>query len=145
MMNLLQIKTVRYQAAKDAIRQIRTKVFQEEQGVAEELEFDGWDETVVHLLACLEEKAIGTARIREIDADTFKIERLAVLPEYRKQGVGKQLMETAIKTISQSQASLVVVHAQAYITQLYLQLGFEIVGDRFDEAGISHVKMMKQL
>ncbi|MEM8673779.1 MAG: GNAT family N-acetyltransferase [Cyanobacteria bacterium P01_G01_bin.67] len=145
MMNLLQIKTVRYQAAKDAIRQIRTKVFQEEQGVAEELEFDGWDETVVHLLACLEEKAIGTARIREIDADTFKIERLAVLPEYRKQGVGKKLMETAIKTISQSQASLVVVHAQAYITQLYLQLGFEIVGDRFDEAGISHVKMMKQL
>ncbi|MEM7759161.1 MAG: GNAT family N-acetyltransferase [Cyanobacteria bacterium P01_A01_bin.40] len=145
MMNLLQIKTVKYQAAKDAIRQIRTKVFQEEQGVAAELEFDGWDETVVHLLACLEEKAIGTARIREIDADTVKIERLAVLPEYRKQGVGKKLMETAIKTISQSQASLVVVHAQAHITQLYLQLGFEIVGDRFDEAGISHVKMMKQL
>ncbi|MEM7591619.1 MAG: GNAT family N-acetyltransferase [Cyanobacteria bacterium P01_A01_bin.83] len=144
-MTSLEIKTVSYTEAKAAIRHIRTKVFQEEQGVAAELEFDGWDETVVHLLACLDGKAIGTARIREIDAKTFKIERLAVLAEFRKQGVGIKLMEAALQKISSSPKSLIVVHAQEYIAQLYQQLGFAIVGDSFNEAGITHVKMIKQL
>lgn len=144
-MTSLEIKTVRYNEAMADIRHIRTKVFQEEQGVAAELEFDGWDETVVHLLACLDDKAIGTARIRELDAKTFKIERLAVLPEFRKQGVGTKLMEAALQKISSSSKALIIVHAQEYIAGLYQQLGFAIVGDSFNEAGITHVKMIKQL
>ena len=145
MINSLRIKTVKYQDEIVAIRQIRTKVFQEEQGVLIELEFDGLDEQAVHFLAYLNGKAIGTARIREIDPDTVKIERLAVLPEARKQGIARQLMKTALKVISQQNKSLVIVHAQEYIARLYQQLGFEIVGEKFSEAGIVHVKMLKQL
>ena len=144
-MTLLQIKQVTYQTEKADIRHIRTKVFQEEQGVAAELEFDGWDDSVVHLLAYFNGQAIATTRIRNIDDSTAKIERLAVLPEYRRRGVGKQLMETALKTIAPSQKSQVVVHAKEYATPLYQQLGFVVVGDRFSEAGIPHVKMLKQL
>ena len=144
-MILLQIKQVEYQAEKADIRHIRTKVFQEEQGVAAELEFDSWDDSVVHLLAYLNGQAIATTRIRDIDASTAKIERLAVLPEFRRQGIGKQLMEAALKTIAPSQKSQVVVHAQEYVTPLYQQLGFVVVGDRFSEAGMTHVKMLKQL
>ncbi len=145
MINSLRIKTVKYQDEIVAIRQIRIKVFQEEQGVLIELEFDGLDEQAVHFLAYLNGKAIGTARIREIDPDTVKIERLAVLPEARKQGIARQLMKTALKVISQQNKSLVIVHAQEYIARLYQQLGFEIVGEKFSEAGIVHVKMLKQL
>ncbi|MGB5631964.1 MAG: GNAT family N-acetyltransferase [Waterburya sp.] len=144
-MNSLQIKTVEYQDEIVAIRQIRTKVFQEEQGVSPELEFDGLDQPAVHFLAYANGKAIGTARIREIDPDTVKIERLAVLPEAREQGVGRQLMETALKVISQQDKFLAIVHAQEYIARLYQQLGFEIVGEKFSEAGIIHVKMLKHL
>ena len=145
MINSLQIKTVAYQDEIVAIRQIRTKVFQEEQGVSQELEFDGLDEQAVHFLAYVNGKAIGTARIREIALDTVKIERLAVLPEGRKQGIARQLMKTELKVISQQNKSLVIVHAQEYIARLYQQLGFEIVGDKFTEAGIVHVKMLKHL
>lgn len=144
-MTSVKIKTVQYLDSMVAINQIRTKVFQEEQGVSGELEFDGLDASATHFLAYIDDKAVGTARIRKIDADTAKIERLAVLPNYRKQGIGKQLMLTALSTISRGGKSLAIVHAQAYIAQLYEQLGFEIVGEQFNEAGIPHVKMIKQL
>jgi predicted GNAT family N-acyltransferase len=144
-MDSLKIKTVQYQDSMVAINQIRTKVFQVEQGVSAELEFDGWDTSATHFLAFVNGKAVGTARIRAINEDTAKIERLAVLPDYRKQGIGKQLMRSALSTIAQQDKSLAIVHAQAYIAQLYQQLGFEIVGEQFNEAGIPHVKMIKQL
>ncbi len=140
----LQIETVKYQDKIAAIKHIRTQVFQKEQKVSPELEFDGLDADAIQFLAYLNGKAVATARIREIDADTVKIERLAVLPEYRKQGIGKQLMESAL-SVSRLDKSQVIVHAQEYIASLYQQLGFEVVGERFNEAGIAHVKMVKQL
>ncbi len=144
-MSSVEIRTVRFQDEIAAIEQIRTKVFQEEQGVAAELEFDGLDEDAIHLLAYQDDRAVGTTRIREIDAKTAKIERLAVLPEARKQGLAKKLMLTALETISEQNKTTAVVHAQTYIARLYLQLGFEIVGEEFSEAGIAHVKMIQKL
>jgi predicted GNAT family N-acyltransferase len=144
-MNSLRIETVQYQDRMVAINQIRTQVFQEEQGVPAKLEFDGLDAGATHLLAQINGEAVGTARIREIDGNTVKIERLAVLPNYRKQGIGKQLMVSALSAITQRGKFLVIVHAQEYIIQLYQQLGFEVVGEKFNEAGIPHVKMIEQL
>ena len=142
---LLQIKTVKYQDEIAAIAHIRTQVFQKEQGVSAELEFDGLDADAIQFLAYLNGKAVATARIREIDANRVKIERLAVLPEFRKQGIGKQLMESTLSVVYSLDKSKAIVHAQEYIASLYQQLGFEVVGERFSEAGIAHVKMVKQL
>jgi predicted GNAT family N-acyltransferase len=141
----LQIKTVNYQEQLQAIQTIRTIVFQEEQGVSTELEFDGLDAIATHFLAYLDHQPVGTTRIRNIDEQTVKIERLAVLPEARKQGIGRKLMETALEVITNQNKHIAIVHAQEYIANLYRQLGFEQVGDRFTEAGISHIKMAKQL
>ena len=143
-MNSLQIKVVDYCDEIDAIKRIRTKVFQQEQRVLPELEFDGLDQAAIHLLAYSNNQAVGTARIREINTDTVKIERLAVLKNFRKQGIARQLMRFALNTVAQDK-TLAVVHAQEYIASLYQQLGFTTVGDRFTEAGIAHVKMIKHL
>ena len=144
-MNSLQIETVRYQDEIAAIKHIRTTVFQKEQGVSADLEFDGLDEGSIHLLAYSNGEAVGTARIREINGDTAKIERLAVLSSARTKGIGKQLMQSALDIILQQHKSQAIVHAQEYIANLYQKLGFETVGERFNEAGIPHVKMVKQL
>ena len=144
-MDSLQIRTVQYRDEIGAIKHIRTKVFQEEQGVAADLEFDGLDAEAIHFLAYVNNKPVGTARIREIDSNTTKIERLAVLPQARHQGIGSKLMSAALETIARQNKTTVVVHAQEYIASLYQRLGFKIVGERFSEAGIDHVKMVKQL
>ena len=144
-MNNLQIKQVNYSEAKLAIEAIRIKVFQEEQKVPAELEFDGLDESSLQLLAYLDRKAVGTARIREVEKQTAKIERLAVLPEARGNGIGRKIMETALKIASDRHYITVVVNAQEYIKKLYQRLGFEQIGDTFEEANITHVKMIKKL
>jgi predicted GNAT family N-acyltransferase len=141
----LKIKIVAFQEYLQPIQDIRIQVFQIEQGVAAELEFDGLDESATHLLAYLDSQSVGTARIRFLDKQQAKIERLAVLPIARKQGIGKQLMLLAIELIKKSETELIIVHAQAYIQKLYQQLGFEIKGKQFVEAGIPHVKMVKKL
>ena len=142
---MLNIKTVKYKDAIAPIEEIRVRVFQQEQGVAAELEFDGLDEGAIQLLAYWDDRAVGTARIRELTVDTAKIERLAVLPEARKQGIGKKLMQTALEIIERENKTKAIVHAQSYIADLYKQLGFKTVGEEFSEAGIVHVKMSKQL
>ena len=144
-MNKLFIKTVKYREELQSIQTIRTKVFQQEQKVAAELEFDGLDETATHLLAYLEGQPVGTARIRKIDRQTAKIERLAVLPTARRKGIGKQLMEKALEIIAMQKYQLVIVHAQEYVKPLYQQLGFKQIGNKFEEANIPHIKMMKKI
>ena len=144
-MTAIIIKTVDYLEEVQAIQSIRKQVFQKEQGVPQELEFDGLDRTAIHLLAYLEKKPVGTARIRTVDEKTAKIERLAVLTTARRRGIGKQLMEKSIEIIANQHYQIIIVHAQEYIKNLYQQLGFAQVGNIFEEANIPHVKMIKKI
>ena len=145
-MRNLQIEIVTYNKQLRPIQSIRRTVFQVEQGVASELEFDGQDERAEHLLAYINGQPVGTARIRAVSEQVAKIERLAVLPSARGRGIGTQLTEQALAVIvSKNSYTQVMVHAQEYIKGLYEKLGFEQVGKPFDEAGIVHVKMMKIL
>ncbi len=128
-----------------AIAAIRKSVFQEEQGVDPALEFDGKDETSQHLIAYLDDKAVGTTRIRYLDDKTAKIERLAVLSTVRGQGIGKKIMENALQVITSQNIREVVIHAQTSVKVLYQKLDFVEEGEIFEEAGITHVIMKKNL
>jgi len=128
-----------------AIQGIRKSVFQEEQGVDPDLDFDGEDETCDQLIASLDKEYVGTARIRYLNQTTAKIERLAVLPIARGYGVGKKIMEKALEIIDSKNIPEVVIHAQEYIKVLYQQLGFQQEGEVFEEGGIRHMKMRKKV
>lgn len=144
-MSQITLKIVQYTDNSSEINTIRIQVFQIEQGVDPELEFDGKDETAEHLLAYLDNQSVGTARIRYLSPKTAKIERLAVLSTARGLGIGKKLMEKAVEVAAQNDVEEVMIHAQEYVKNLHQQVGFEQVGERFDEAGIPHIKMIKRL
>jgi predicted GNAT family N-acyltransferase len=144
-MNQITLRIVNYTDNSSEIKAIRTQVFQIEQGVDPEIEFDGKDETAEHLLAYLDNQPVGTARIRYLSPKTAKIERLAVLSTARGLGIGKELMEKAVEIAAQNDVEEVVIHAQDYVKRLHQKIGFEQVGESFDEAGIAHVKMLKRL
>ncbi|EAZ92931.1 GNAT family N-acetyltransferase [Crocosphaera chwakensis] len=138
------IQIINYQENLEAIKTIRVNVFQQEQGVDPDLEFDGYDNNCLHFLAYLDGQSVGTARIRYLDESTAKIERLAVLSHARGQGIGTALMKQAIAFITeQKKYGKIIIHAQVYIQKLYEKLGFEPIGDRFTEGNILHIKMVK--
>jgi predicted GNAT family N-acyltransferase len=142
-MSLITIKIADSPEEIAAIKTIRKTVFQTEQGVNENLDFDGKDESCDRLIATLNQEFVGTVRIRYLDPETAKIERLAVLKTARGYGLGKQLMEKALEVAKNKNISKVIIHAQEYIKGLHQQLGFVEEGDIFEEAGIKHVKMIK--
>ena len=145
MTNRVVIQVAQLPADLPQIFQIRYQVFQIEQGVDPALEFDGKDEQAIHLLAYLNQIAVGTARLRLLNPQTAKIERVAVLSEMRGLGIGKQIMETALEVLKSANVAEVQIHAQEQVRNFYLGLGFVPEGAVFEEAGIPHVKMKKRL
>jgi predicted GNAT family N-acyltransferase len=142
----LHIKTCLFEDESNAIRSIREAVFQIEQGIDSALEWDGLDRAAVHLVATIQGKSAGVARLREISGSSvLKLERLAVLPAYRHQGIGGEIVHTAI-AYSQTQGYVkLALHAQMPTVEFYKRLGFKAIGDPFDEAGILHLKMEQSL
>jgi len=144
-MSQLTFKVVDYRDYSADIQGVRRSVFHIEQGVDPALDLDGKDETADHILAYVENQPVGTVRVRYLDHQTAKIERLAVLLSFRGQGIGKLLMEEALAIAAKNKVNTVIIHAQDYVKQLYLKLGFIPDGELFEEAGIAHLKMIKSL
>lgn len=134
-----------YLQAKNQIHAIRQQVFQQEQGVAPEIDFDGEDSTATHVLAYCQGNPVGTARIRYLSETLAKVERVAVLLEHRGRGMGKALMWEAIAHLRQHEIPVVKIHAQLQAKSFYEKLGFQQKGEVFLEADLPHVEMQMQL
>jgi predicted GNAT family N-acyltransferase len=130
-----------------AARSIRQAVFVQEQGCPEEEEWDAFDETSRHVLGFLVDRPIAAARFREVMLDAepaAKLERFAVLQEFRGLGFGKQLVARVLEQARSAGYHCFVLHAQAHLERFYAACGFEATGERFFEVGIPHVKMMRR-
>src|SRR5690349_15871990 len=71
---------------------VRMKVFVEEQAVPIEEELDSYDAVAQHFVVEEDGRVVGTARLIDKGDGTGKIGRVAVLQEYRRQGIGRDLM-----------------------------------------------------
>jgi predicted GNAT family N-acyltransferase len=141
----LSMKICLFTDESQAVRSIRETVFQQEQGISSQLEWDGLDEHCLHLVAKLGREAVGVGRLRELTADILKLERLAVLANYRQQGVGSEMVHTAIAYGKEQGYFQISIHAQASTARFYEHLGFTKIGNPFDEAGIEHIKMERSI
>ena len=122
---------------------IREMVFIIGQNIERGIEIDGKDEEALHFLLKHFSMPIATARARQIDDEIWKIERVAVLKEYRSYGYGKRIMSEIEEVLKEKGARKYVLNAQIQVQGFYEKLGYNAVGDVFEEANIPHVKMEK--
>lgn len=144
---MIRVKVVENDVELQQAYDIRRKVFIEEQNCPEEEEFDGFDDEAIHFIAFRSGQPIGTSRYRKTEKG-LKLERFAVLEEERGAGAGKRLVQTTLAHIEQQhyeKGTLLYLHAQINALHLYSHMGFEIVGDKFEEVGIEHFKMEKRI
>jgi predicted GNAT family N-acyltransferase len=128
-----------------AALEVRRQVFVEEQDIAPELELDGKDGEALHMVVVSEDRVIGTARVMFADGRQAKIERMAVLKSHRRQGIGKGIVSFLLKELNRRLIKQAVLHAQLPVAAFYRSCGFVETGSAFVEAGIEHIKMIKQL
>ncbi len=124
---------------------LRRVVFIQEQGVSEADEVDGLDDSALHLLAFLDDRPMGTARLL-LKGATGKIGRVCVLPEARGTGLGAALIRTALEVLRrQPGVSEAYLGSQSHATGFYEKLGFTVEGEEFLDAGIPHRHMRRPL
>jgi predicted GNAT family N-acyltransferase len=137
--NPFTVSLVSWRDAEPLLRAIRETVFIREQGVPEELEWDGLDEGCRHALALsLQGEAIGCGRMLA----NGHIGRIAVLPQWREQRLGTAIMETLLAEARAQGLKRVDVDAQTQAVPFYRRLDFVEQGEVFMDAGLPHIKMV---
>ena len=119
---------------------IRGYVFVIEQEIDWEIEYDGLDDQCILFTAYKGDKAVGAARLYK-----NKVGRVATLKEYRKQGIGKLIMDAIEEYAKNNNMPFLILHAQLYVKDFYEHLGYIVEGEIFQEAEINHVLMIKTL
>jgi hypothetical protein len=128
-------------AEAEAMR-IRDAVFVAEQGVPREIERDEWDRRSDHALAFDRAgRIIGTGRL----LPDGHIGRMAVLPEWRGQGIGGRILAALMARARERGMRRVVLNAQTHAAPFYARHGFVAFGEEFMEAGIPHVAMAREI
>lgn len=116
---------------------IREQVFIQEQGIEPEDEWDDFDSIAMHSIVYDKEQPIATARL----LPQHSVGRVAVLMPYRKQGIGKILMQHIIEYARQHKLPYLKLSAQTYVTAFYEALGFKVQGEVYQDCGIPHIDM----
>jgi predicted GNAT family N-acyltransferase len=137
----LNIRVANWENDKEILAKIRRLVFIEEQNVAEELEWDEYDVSSTHFLVTLENRVVATARLKT----DGQLGRMAVLAEYRNQGIGSKLLDFVLHNAATQNLKQVYLHAQVAAIPFYEKHGFITRGNIFHEANIAHREMLKKI
>ena len=125
---------------------LRTDVFFLEQKIdEEELDWRDSEDTTEHLWIS---DAAGTAAYLRVLLDAEPTHRdarrlfgrVVVRPDRRGEGLAQLLIE---RVIAQHGHEAMVLHSQDYIAPLYAKFGFELFGESYLEAGLSHTSMYR--
>ena len=130
----------------DDSRYIRHIVFEIEQGFQDEFDdVDGWAYTIV-----LYDKggaAIATGRVFLYDQDNsiYKLGRIAVVKQYRKHGLGAEVVKELEKIAIEKGAKTLFISAQVRSQGFYEKCGYVATEEKYFEEHVPHVKMLKTL
>lgn len=137
----ISIFQVSWQAAQHELQAVRTPVFVVEQLVSPDFEWDEIDAQAVHLLVMHHAQPIACLRIIAYQ----KIGRMAVLKEWRNKGLGKALLEEAVRICRAQGSASVRLSAQTHAVQFYQKAGFKQTSEEYTDVHIPHVDMQLDL
>jgi YbgC/YbaW family acyl-CoA thioester hydrolase len=143
---VVQMRTGGWPELGEAASLIRSRVFVEEQRIPAEMEWDEADATAVHALAYNRlGQPVATGRLLQPKPGVARIGRMAVHQALRGSGVGRQVLNALLSVATARGDREAVLHAQRTAVDFYSGLGFTPRGEPFEEAGIAHIEMARDL
>ncbi|MNN70596.1 putative N-acetyltransferase YjcF [compost metagenome] len=89
---------------------------------------------------------VATGRLIYYKADTAKMQRIAVLKDYRSKGYGRILLLAMEELARELGLESSVLDGQCHAENFYSKLGYKVISaEPFYDAGILHVRMLKAL
>ena len=127
------------------VLQLRSEVFVVEQACVYE-DLDDVDQKAYHLLVREGKELIGYLRVFFPEKDRICIGRVVVKKSHRRQGVATKLLKESLRwSRKHRKEKMVELSAQVYAMDLYKNLGFQEIGQVYQEDGIDHIKMRVHL
>lgn len=123
---------------------VRKKVFVDEQKFDADIEIDEIDDFASHIKLMIDEKPVATARYF-LEDGKYHIGRFCILKEYRKLGLGHEIIAEIEKDIKQKGHDYICLSAQFPVREFYAKAGFLQVSEVYMEEDYPHIKMEKHL
>ena len=122
-------------------REMRIRVFCEEQGFTVEEEFDQLDASAYHIVLFDGDRPIATGRMYQDEDGTMHIGRIAVEKERRGTGTGRILMEKLLARSLEIGTDRIVLSAQCRVIPFYKKMGFCTYGEPYMDGHVLHQSM----
>jgi predicted GNAT family N-acyltransferase len=136
------VRAANWKLDEPAIALVRREVFIDEQGVPEALEWEAEDVQCHWFVAVASDQSlIGIVRLTYAG----RIGRMAVLPAWRRRGVGRTLLAAALTKARELGFDQVNLSAQTHAIGFYARHGFIAQGPEYLDAGIPHRSMSLEL
>lgn len=127
------------------VERLRNDIFVAEQKITlPELDDQDLIAIQVYRLNDDQTNALATCRIFEED-DKWMLGRVAVSKSARGMHLGSKMVEATQEYLSENNVDALYCHAQMRVKPFYDKLGYQTVGEPFDEGGVEHVMMKKDL
>ena len=126
------------------IKEIRKVVFSDEMNIPESYLFDEYDETCDQFLIKNGEITVGALRLRK-ENNAIKLERMAILSEFRKMSFGIKAIEEVKKYCIIKNESKLFLESIYDVRGFYRKCGFGEIGTVFERVGIPHIRMELEL
>lgn len=137
----ISVRPADWHVDREILRTLRGEVFIREQSVPADMEWDGFDAQSRHVVAIADGVPIGTGRL----LPDGQIGRMAVLREWRGQGAGSALLTSLMEIARALGMGRVLLNAQVQALPFYVGHGFQVEGEEFEDAGIPHRRMWRDL
>lgn len=125
---------------------LRQQVFVQEQKVPADMEWDEDDATAIHAVAVNRMgKALATGRLLQHEPGVGRIGRMAVQKQMRGTRLGRQVLDALMEAARERGDRQVILHAQCSAEGFYRRAGYSVQGDVYEEAGIAHINMVREL
>ena len=122
------------------VRHIRKTVFIDEIGISESELFDECDEYCDHFIIFDGKNVVGSVRFVSF-GKTIKLERMAILQEYRTKNYGKDCILQLKELYNALGYTKIILDSIYVVNDFYKKCGFLEEGEIFQRVGIDHIRM----
>ena len=88
---------------------------------------------------------VGCCVLTRLSADLLQLRQMAVRPDQQGKNIGAAVVSYAEQVARKNGYKTVMMHARENVTGFYERCGYTIVGEPFNEVGIGHRRMEKNV
>lgn len=98
-------------------------------------------------LGCFDDDhcVVGVLVLKHVNSDSVKMRQVAVSEHCQSKGIGKFMVQASEEVAKLRNYKKIELSARSNAIPFYDKQGYQKVGDLFQEVGIDHFKMVKEL